>query len=164
MTQIRKMYVIPSELFDSVFLKNKLTESPILTAQVVTEKEKANLKSLDNDQAVVQFNELSHQQEAYNEQRKNQENTPLKVSIVDTTPTFSIDKGNHERKKRTIKLSRRRTKPFQRRLRSSFLDKFYDFEPTLINEERMEKSVVAEPKPSAVRLISPKRTRSRKIY
>jgi len=82
MTQIRKMFVVPEELFQSLLQRQKITENPILHAQMQIENEKSQLKPNNNEQTLDLYKELSFQQNKLDDQRKINDSKPKKVEIV----------------------------------------------------------------------------------
>ena|SRR3569832_347141 len=70
---VRKMYVIPSEYYDSLVRKSKILDDPLLTAQIEVDKEKEailNGSMKNSSKALRKFNNLSYDEAFLNHQRK----------------------------------------------------------------------------------------------
>jgi len=175
MSEVRKMVVVPAELLDSVLNQSKITQNPIIRLQADLEREKSEIKPTNDEQSVIRLNELSHQDEIYQQTRKNEENRPIKIQnvIVDDKREKPLDHSKPHKLHRLRKAPKRKIlKP-----RSSFLKTFYQYEPNIVSEETIEETVAGtSKKPRTItaprnkkssepaNLLSPKHTRIGKLY
>jgi len=115
---VRKMYVIPSDFFDSLMRKSRITEDPLITAQLKIEKEKDKLLSQPNKDADIKlrdYTDKTHKQLILEEQRKQK------------PPEIVTKKTGRPRKENFPEFD--------------LGNMFYDFEPDGVEEENIIKTV-----------------------
>lgn len=81
---IRKMYVVPSEFFDSLMRKSRITENPLIgaQAQVELEKEKIVNSHAKTENDMKKYINATHMQSVLEEQRKIEASEPIKVQVM----------------------------------------------------------------------------------
>lgn len=167
MTVVRKMFVVPCELFESMLQKNRITDNPILTAQVEIEKEKSKIRNeIPTETSLASYNNLNIEQDILNQERTKDG----LVNTMCTKPSNQTDIFLHDqpkkkkfiRKKRMQHKSVKPVKPINNLDVPPIIKHFYDYEPDVATDKSMKRVVVS---PTAPRNISsPKKTRSSKHY
>lgn len=126
------MYVIPSEFYESLMRRTKLTENPLLTEEVKIEEEKEKVlrKRRNPDVKVAELVALKQKQQIIREKRKknepeNQEKeiTPISISTIPLTPA---KKPGRPSKKLKNVVEYQLGKGEKKNL---FLENFYSYEP-----------------------------------
>src|SRR5437867_1575820 len=122
---IRKMYVIPSDFYESLIKKSKIVEDPILSAQIRTEDEKTKIlksKKKDNKAAAL-LSDISHKQLVLEEQRKKKIAEPMPITVVpiETEPAKKRGRPPKEPKESYFEV--------ENQSGQGLLKRFYDFEP-----------------------------------
>lgn len=124
MTSVRKMYVIPSDFYDSLIQRSKVTIDPIINAQVEAEKEKTKIikKRKSSDEKMHDLMNVMHKQDVLEEQIKYKKSKPILVEIM---PEQEIKKrGRPPKAKETF--PEYNLKGFGK---TNLLDIFYMYEP-----------------------------------
>lgn len=104
---IRKMYVVPSEIFDSYMRKLKITEDPLLTFQANLEQQKEKIleeRNTNSDKKLLQYTDLVHRGEVFK-----QNETPGQDKKITPNTSFLerfYDYEPREVRKRSVKRKR----------------------------------------------------------
>lgn len=88
MSSIRKLYVLPSDYFDSLVQRSKVTTDPLINARVEIEKQKAKIiKERKNvDEKMNDLTDMLHHQNFLDEQIKLKKMEPVTVEIAPEMP------------------------------------------------------------------------------
>lgn len=167
MTIVRKMFVVPCELFENMIKRNNITDNPLITAQIEIEKEKDKIiPKKPNDATLAAYSNLSLQQEALKGERSREELKPqndVKIKPNHDTSILKRAKQHNEKQKHNKRFIHRRKNLIRPSAKlPSLIRYFYDYEPDLVTNELL--TTVDERKSRQSLVISPKKTRSKKFY
>jgi len=87
-----------------------------------------------------EFNELSHQQDIIDQQRKRIEAVPIDVNVVKNTESPSHPKLNTRSKiwkKPHLKISKKRRGRLNEKKKKSIVENFYEYEPELATDDQL---------------------------
>jgi hypothetical protein len=118
------MYVIPSDFYDSLMKKNKITEDPLIAAQIKMESEKSNIfrNKKDPDAQLAVLSNIAQKQSVLEEQRKKQLSIPTPVSLI-SEPVEVKKRG------RPPKVPKESFFEYEKQMGLGLADIFYEFEP-----------------------------------
>lgn len=149
MSNVRKLYVLPSDYFDSLMQRVKVTADPLITAQIEVEKERSKIakKRKSDDEKMADLSDILHRKNVLEEQMKTKKAEPVVVQIApeafeskkrgrppknkETFPTYEMSgRGLQRQRKNTVSahpIERRRTEP-------GFISNFYQYEPKYLQK------------------------------
>lgn len=141
MSNVRKLYVLPSDYFDSLIQRAKFTADPVITAQVESEKERSKIvaKRMSADEKMAELSDILHKKNVLDEQRKIKKAEPMVVQVA-PEPSELKRRGRPPKNKETFpeyEMGGRGLEehPIEKRqIGTSFISNFYQYEPKYKNK------------------------------
>lgn len=147
MSTVKKMYVVPSDFYESLMQRTKIVSDPIQDAQVETEKEKTKIvkNRKPKEQKVKELQNVLHKQNVLREQTRIKERQPIRVIIDEhVDEEYKKKRGRPPKQNKTFPefditgsgdgTNYKNNQNFKQK---SFLDNFYMYEPTVRKNKRL---------------------------
>jgi len=145
MAQVRKMYIIPADLYDSLFKKMNITENPVFQTQTKMEKEKyVQVTPENNENAAFKPVQQQNSPTVKFDNKEIVQIATVKEEIVTQKASSLIGGG----KKRTTRRARLRKKrpilqiPVENKIK--LLETFYDYDPNIVDDNFIRNKVASK--------------------
>lgn len=137
MSNVKKMFLVPSDFYESLIQRSKTLTDPVINARIESENEKEKIVKNKKhvDEKVRDLVNVLHKQAVLDETIKQKQDIPQPVHIVPTEPTKK--RGRPPKEKDTFpefNLSGDGDK-------EKLLDIFYIYDPTKTNQKAMRKAI-----------------------
>jgi len=141
MSNVKKMFLIPSDFYESLMQRSKTLTDPVINARIESENEKEKIvkNRKPADEKVRDLVNVLHKQNILDETIKQKQDIPQPVHIVQTEAAKK--RGRPPKEKETypeFNLSGDGDSKRQAKL----LDNFYIYDPSKTNQKAMRKATV----------------------
>jgi len=138
---VKKMFLIPSDFYESLIQRSKTLTDPVINARIEAENEKEKIvKNRKHvDEKVKDLVNVLHKQAVLDETIKQKQEVPEPVTIV---PTEAAKKRGRPPKEKDTFPEFNLSGDGDSKPPEKLLDIFYIYEPSKTNQKAMEKATV----------------------
>jgi len=136
---MKKMFLIPSDFYESLMQRSKTLTDPVINAQIEIESDKQKIvkNRKPADETVNDLVNILHKENVLDEQIKLKKEEPQPVQIV--TNEIALKRGRPPKEKETFPEFNLSGEGDGKKPKIKLLDVFYKYEPSKTSEKAMKK-------------------------